>query len=965
MRFCSKENKLRKKIINSYEIINIDEYIDVNGMQFNFFYRSILTYFIFRLKSDLENIQIESFIKFNKNNIIKDNSIVLANEINSICIKSLIYDINKKRLKNELKGASTQERYNNYNILFKNKEFLSEFFEKYPVLEEILEKVIDKRLFLIKEIILRLINDKKEIEETFHFKFNEIISINITSGDTHNNGKKVSLVKINSKNLVYKPHSLATDIIYNKLIDFINNNCSSIKCIRYLKVLNKNTYGWQEFVKYNPCKTLEEVQGYFSRIGSILAILYSIGTTDIHFENIISSGENPYVIDLETLIENRSLLNNPRTVEDNFSIVLNSSVISTGILPMKLKNGLFDFDMSALCSEEEQKSDLWKINILDNNNTDQIKFKEIKGIITSNSNKVIFNNKAVNALDYQKFIIEGFTKVYECILTNKTCIFSLLEEYFALNNVEVRQVLRATSVYAKFLEASLHPKYLKDFGERHRILNIIKSNVNLQDENFKMQCEEEVRALINLDIPYFSANMNSKDLIANSHHIINNYYPKTLYETLVDNINKLSKSDLEKQLLYIRLSISTLLSNLWNEREESVDIKINYFNGGNSFLKNSISIGDFLVENAIWNDSKSECTWIAQLIDGKRIKLGMSNYTLYEYGGTIAFLITLSIETGEEKYFNTALGAIKTIERYYDNKLYEKKLSAYDGIGSLIYLYYKIYTVKKDYNYYLKYKKLIQELRVIEIQDNCIVDYVGGLSGLVVLLCNIYEYEKDDSLLKTIIKLSKKLLEKCDECNLTGLAHGYSGIILALSKISNIFKYNDIDSDKYIDKIKRLILIENKYYDNEIKNWLDLRKGQQKKDNIFWCHGLSGILLSRVKLLEYDFIDRSVLENDIENSLEKLFKYGFTDEKNHSLCHGIFGNIDVLLNVGDITNNIKLIERAKIEAINALEYMKNNKIKLGISSSDLMSFMLGLSGIAYALLRLNNLSVPSLLLLDI
>ena len=100
MRFCSKENKLRKKIINSYEIINIDEYIDVNGMQFNFFYRSILTYFIFRLKSDLENIQIESFIKFNKNNIIKDNSIVLANEINSICIKSLIYDINKKRLKN-------------------------------------------------------------------------------------------------------------------------------------------------------------------------------------------------------------------------------------------------------------------------------------------------------------------------------------------------------------------------------------------------------------------------------------------------------------------------------------------------------------------------------------------------------------------------------------------------------------------------------------------------------------------------------------------------------------------------------------------------------------------------------------------------------------------------------------------------------------------------------------------------
>lgn len=953
---------------NTITNININDYIDFSQMQFNLFYEDILIYFVEMLKMSLERISNETYVEFIIDNIIKENCIVMADELNSICIKSLIYDINERRLKNELKGESAEERYNNYNLLFKNKKFIKDFYKKYPVLEDIITKTVEKRLLLIEEIAERLILDKGKIEKEFNFNFDKVISINITSGDTHNNGKKVSLIKTNNKKIVYKPHSLSTDVLYNKIIKYINSiNCNN-KQLKYLRVIDKEKYGWQEFIDYKQCKSISEVESYFTKVGSLLAIFYSIGTTDIHFENIICSGEDPYIIDLETLIENRSLLNSPKTLEEKFSIVFNSSVISTGILPMKLKNSIFDFDISALCSEEEQKSKLWKVNILSNMNSDNIKFLEQEGIVSSssNNNKVLLNNKTICALDYQNFIAKGFSDTYKLILDNRDAIINLIEKYISLNKIEVRQVLRATSVYVKFLEASLHPKYLKDKKDRNRVLSIIRSKDKSQKHSYQMQYEEEIKALENLDIPYFSCRLDSKDLLANNKSNINCYYNKTLMEILKDNLNRLSDTDLKKQLYFIRLSISTLAKNMW---EETNNLEINgaeYFKEKNNILEHSKSIGDFLLDNAIWDESNTECTWLVQLIEGNEIKMGMNNFTLYEYGGTIAFLITLGEELGDNRYVDLALGALKTIERYFNHGFYAKNLSAYNGIGSLIYLYYKIYLIKKDLNYYLKYQQLVEDLYKINLPEDCEIDYVGGLSGLIVLLTNIYKYEEDELLLNTIVKMSNILLEKSDDCKLTGLAHGYSGIILALSKVSKILKDNKLDYSKYLCKITRLISLENTFYENKIENWLDLRKGQELKDNTFWCHGAAGILLCRCEVLNCNIIDSTILEEDIKKSIKKLLNFGFSKDKNHSLCHGIFGNVDILINASKITKSSELLEKAKCEAYNALNYIKCNSLKLGMNSTnDLMSFMLGISGIAYTLLRLNNPVIPSILSLEI
>ncbi|RCK13064.1 DUF4135 domain-containing protein [Bacillus licheniformis] len=56
-----------------------------------------------------------------------------------------------------------------------------------------------------------------------------------------------------------------------------------------------------EFIPHETCHTKKELEGYYTRLGKLLAVLYSIDAVDFHHENIIASGEHPVLIDLESI----------------------------------------------------------------------------------------------------------------------------------------------------------------------------------------------------------------------------------------------------------------------------------------------------------------------------------------------------------------------------------------------------------------------------------------------------------------------------------------------------------------------------------------------------------------------------------------------------------------------------------------------------------------------------------------
>jgi len=937
---------------------------------FDIFFVRFLDYFKSKLEDIFENFENETNIQIHKEKTVSIILTTMQSELYCVGIRTLVYEINEKRLIKLLEGQTPEERYEYYNNQFIDNERFVDLTHKYPVLIYLFEQMIKNRLNLIREAITRLSRDHQQIADQFCLDFKEIKQIQISSGDTHNEGRKVLIFQTEKGKVIYKPHSLSTDKMFNELIQFINDKGKLKHGIHYVNSVDKVDYGWQEYVEPKSCRNEKEVSVYYFRLGVNLALLHAIGATDIHFENVISSGENPFIIDLETLVENKTFeMELDGSLVQEFNGEINESVLGTAVLPLNFKNSIFDFDMSAMSNFEEQKSDFWSMYVVQNNFTDEIKLEKMPGMIGKSSNFVMMSEKKVEPYEYIENIIEGFEQGYLLILQHKEDWAAFINDYCVNHEVIVRQVLKPTSIYAKFLEASTHPSYLKSMKDRVDLLTKLKTKKDRKSKMLLAQRDSEISALTRHDIPYFTTTMTLTDIKCNNKVSIPNFFKTTLLTIILKRLDRISTKDLEKQLYYIRLSLSTLVNNNWlkdsNDRFPTLNRNISYFKQSHHYVDCAKEIGDLLVQKAIWNRDKTVCTWLVQLIDNERLKLGALNYFLYEGGGVILFLFALAKETNDEKYYDIAQAALKGIEG--QKRIIEESslLSAFNGIGSLIYIYYNLYRMNQDLEAYSNYRNCIKELAEYDFSQDCEIDYVTGLSGLITMLLNIYEIEQDKKLLDICGNMGKYFFDRLvhrQEIKLAGMSHGFSGAALALTKLSVHLK-----EGKYVSLAHKFIQQENEYYNHQKQNWRDLREGEGDSDPVFWCHGSPGIALARALLLPYhDEHLMPVLELDVTRGLEKLWADGFSEKLDHSLCHGIFGNIDILITIGKILHNNKYIEIARAEARKTMERIRKKRVICGLNNAfDLLSFMVGLTGMGYTFLRLNNMQLPSVLSLEV
>ena len=94
---------------------------------------------------------------------------------------------------------------------------------------------------------------------------------------------------------------------------------------------------------------------------------------------------------------------------------------------------------------------------------------------------------------------------------------------------------------------------------------------------------------------------------------------------------------------------------------------------------------------------------------------------------------------------------------------------------------------------------------------------------------------------------------------------------------------------KYRDKIYRMLKYEDSLYSENEGNWKDLRREENAcyHSNV-WCHGGSGILLSRLALLCLDvFKDDEIVRKDIQRGIRCLSLW--EKEERLCICHGLTG----------------------------------------------------------------------------
>lgn len=911
--------------------------------------------FIKQYERDIDQILLEYEHIFKSERKIKEDiyySIIF--DLNKIAFRTLLYEFYIYKQNQKITSEEEDFYYRNFNKYCGTTQFIEKIESEYDYLLKLLHQRVRNHLQNIRELLEHFTEDITDIQFTLQLEVRLILSISFGLGDSHNGGKNVSFIETDVGRIVYKPHHLNNDLLFNGLINLVSKE-SNIT-METVKTVSKENRGWQEHIEPKSFQSVKEAETYYRNLGIHLAVFYILKTDDIHYENIIMHRDMPYILDLETIIANKK---DEQSASDDtlftlFCNEINDSVMGSLILPANYKFSPFDIDLSAI-SNETEVSEHWKSFIIENPKTDNIQLVRKPSYVEKNHVVAKLNEEVIHPYDYIDKLKEGFKITYQFVMENQQYFLSYIKDYMT-RKISTRQVLRPTSLYAKVLDAITHPTYMNNEEHIQNIFGKFYPNKEITEaEESRINCE--IQALWQHDVPYFTQHINSYDLMANENKEIKGYFKHTPIAIVKKRINNLCADDLKRQLAYIDLSMKTLPREATNKHHfVSYQTKFNC----DEYVRRSLNDN---LKLAI-NDGNT-VTWMCHEVDEKnKIKLSPLSYSLYDSLGLLINLLSFYKVTKEDIYLDYAKkGLYGVLSVYpYEELIKANTISVFNGAGGYLYVLEQFHSIDQD-DYYIQLMKKITNLMMENNFNIKEMDYTSGTSGIVFLFYRLYQQHHDNLFQNAAVYFGEQLIESYQKrtFSLNGLAHGYAGISMAFSAL-----YSLTSEKKYLNLLKDAIDNENNHFDLEQGNWSDLRDGHKEKDALFWCHGAPGISIARLNVLQIiKDIDQTLEETvkrDLDCAVKKIVEDGFHDELDDSLCHGKSGNLDILIEVNQYLKDEQIASFIQKQVEKLKLRVQDGNYRSGAASKlPINNFMLGTYGLDYIFMRIEHPQLPSVL----
>lgn len=383
-----------------------------------------------------------------------------------------------------------------------------------------------------------------------------------------------------------------------------------------------------------------------------------------------------------------------------------------------------------------------------------------------------------------------------------------------------------------------------------------------------------------------------------------------------------------------------------------------------------------ICRDAIWD--KGRCNWIGS---GSEERYGMPNgyakalsNSFYDgLAGIGWFLLQVQLVSPHPVVEKTLQGVMEQLvhENKIENTSEEQligKLGFHTGWTGIAWVLWHAGNKLQVKRYH---EAAIQLLKKITKLDKAYwgLDVIDGAAGAVPVLIQLSKRIPMPELKDFILSIGEYLIEKADkqpkgwswktmtDCthNLTGLGHGTAGFATAFVEL-----YAYTSNEQYLQIAKAIVSYEDSHFLAPQQNWPDFRSFDHAAPpsapvcSIAWCHGAPGIGLSRLRMMELSS-DTYFMQGTaaaIETTLQNL---SIMAMGNYSLCHGVFGNAELLLYAAEILHKPELVETVYAAADECImNYLsKGIPIPIGIQGgNETPDFMLGSSGIGYFFLRL-------------
>lgn len=340
-------------------------------------------------------------------------------------------------------------------------------FKKFPVLASLWCQVISHWRTYVMEVLSRLTLDRHVLSRAFFSgrPIAGILDLRCGLSDWHHSGRTVARLQFEAGSIIYKPRSGVGESEWFSVFEWMNRNSFQPK-LRAARVLQRKGYCWMEYVEPASCETKAAARRFCERIGGMIAAAHLLKLVDCHRDNLIAAGEHPVLVDVDAL-----------------------------------------WHVSALTKTQAVSSVLYRTGFFPNSNRRSLQSRSSAlGRGTTGDHVPRVAGEPLSVADYKQQITRGFARAWRCILGTRGRRRAFELRLRRIRSKERRWIYWATEKYAAIREASLQPVVLRSGPERDLLIR----RLCRRDIVSSAVIDAELRALNQLDIPYFMRRTNER-----------------------------------------------------------------------------------------------------------------------------------------------------------------------------------------------------------------------------------------------------------------------------------------------------------------------------------------------------------------------------------------------------------------------------------------------------------------------
>ncbi|MDY1549854.1 type 2 lanthipeptide synthetase LanM family protein [Luteibacter sahnii] len=805
----------------------------------------------------------------------------------------LLLELHAAKLSGELTASDEPAKFAQFVAKATRPDFVLALRQRYPALAPRLERALAQQGQGIVTLASRLVADRDRLATFMGQSLGELRALDMGQGDVHDGGQTVARVTFAHGIVMYKPRSLRVDAALDTFLDGLLGDVSPR--IRVPAVLDRGDYGWTRYVEHIFCADDTELVAFYRNIGHWLAVMRLLGGTDIHHENLIACGPVPYIVDVESLFVTEAPMapTGKGDAVDLAQALIRSSVLRTGLVPFRAPVlGLDGVDISAIGALQGEQPTIRGPEIV-NAGTSEARV----GLVDVEVGEA--KNHPCRQPDISRFwedIIAGFQSLnarLDALHRDGT----LAGRVAAFQGSRIRRIRRPTQSYVEVMRMLWHPASLHDEPAAiARATDLLKRNAAVSPvaPADAASIAGEIEDMRHGDIPVFANVLEPPQI-------------DEVFQAWLDMRPEMEELTIRGALVTAHLNVR-----LNDDKRSPYDLTAHHPHA-DDLDRRRRAMAKATVEQLLRLSVRGRdgtMTWISPILGRggwtmrtlqPNLYVGLSGIALALAG--YAREMTLG-RVDEVDGVSEALDGVLRVLRKAEDTDGAEAIGGFIGLGSQVLTWLTLDGLCPDAGMLAHAITQGARMERWDIENERMFDMLEGVSGAIVPLLHLADATGDDRWLAVAARAGRRLEATAilDARGarwpasifsepIGGFAHGATGTGWALARLGLSKAGTAADRQRWLALAERAFDFEESLYDDEGRNWIDVRKPDSRDFANTWCHGSVGIGLAACDLYARTGQARhlSVLQRAVSAAVKGGWGYS------HTLCHGDLSTWELLM----------------------------------------------------------------------